>query len=173
MQKTKTALWISLVVATSSFAEKIPDGHLSVERLYLKYRTDDFAYDEKFGFRLVDHPYFGYDSNCTGGKVDYFGGNLAKEMEPVPKANHIMTGYMFHRIGTYVGIAAGIGLIAYTFNKELKSDSNKNADGTYSSAMPTGFKVGFGCIGLGLGFELTKSFYLDAAINAYNEHAAK
>ncbi len=55
----------------------------------------------------------------------------------------------------------------------ISKGSKKNPDGTYSTKMPTGVKIGFATIGLGFALELTKPIYLYAALNEYNKHAKK
>ncbi len=172
MTNAKLLIAAILALAACSFAEPLTNNKISVDRLYLKYKADDVSYNPQAGFSIINHPYFGYESNYIPERVSYFGRNIAKEMEQVPKAKNIMTGYMLHRIGLFVGILAGSGIIAATVSSEMNKDSRKNPDGTYSTKMPTGIKVGFGVMGLGLALELTKSFYLRAAINEYNKYAA-
>lgn len=173
MNKTRLLILFMLAMVSVSFSEKLNSGNLTVDRLYLKSREDGVSYNAQAGYFITSSPYYGFDSNHVGERVGYFGRNLARDMELVPKAKHLMTGYTLHRIGFIVGMLAGAGIIAYSISDEIKNGSDKNPDGTYSTKMPTGVKVGFGVIGFSFALELTKPIYLFSAVKEYNKHAQR
>lgn len=170
MVKTNITLLLTVMLTFSALSETTTDGQVSVPRIYLKYQYDAVSYDAHAGFRLISHPYYSFDPDYIDQKVKHFGRNIAKEMEPVPKAKQIMNGYTIHEIGVLTCAVAGPAIMLMSFVNGIKKDTKK-PDGTYDVKVPAGIPVGLSVLGLGIVLNITKPIYLRAAVNEYNKHA--
>jgi hypothetical protein len=131
------------------------------------------SYNAHGGYSIIKKPYYSFDPSYIDQKVKFFGRNIAKEMEPVPKAKKIMNGYMINEIGMITCLVAGAGTIVLSAASKAKKGSEKKPDGTYDVKVPAGIPVGFGIMGLGVILNFTSPIYLHMAVKEYNKHARR
>lgn len=172
MFKIILELMVVLLISYNTFSETKTNERVLIPKLYLEYKYSGVSYNAQGGYSIIRKPYYSFDPSYIDQKVNFFGRNLAKEMEPVPQAKKIMNGYMINKIGVITCVVASLGTIVLSaVNNAEKSE--KKPDGTYDTKVPAGIPVGFGIMGLGIVLNCTSPIYLRVAVKEYNKHASR
>lgn len=174
MAKINFAIFMAIFMSHIAYTDTINTETVSVQRLYLQYKVKGCSYDYTHHvFKITRKPYYGFIPDYAETRVNYFGQNIAKEMNQVPEAKKLMNGYKIHGIGTISCIAAGFGIVAASVITAICKGSEKKPDGTYETRMPAGIPIGLGILGIGIVIRETKPIYLRAAVNKYNKYATR